>query len=489
MNEPRSPSTFDLKAAARRVMVDEGFQPSFEPAIANRLNALPEPESKAAGVADLRDLPWSSIDNHESRDLDQIEVVERLAGGKMRVLIGIADVDAYVERGDVIDHHASHNTTSVYAGTVVFPMLPERLSTDLTSLNQDGDRFAVVTEFVVDDAGNVEGGRLFRARVRNHAKLAYEDVAAWLEGRGPVPERARDSNALREQVEWQDTIAQKLRAARVRNGALELETTEARPVTKGDRVVDLRVVEKSRARELIEDLMIAANGVTARFLDSNKRSGIRRVVRSPKRWDRIVALAATFGTVLPDAPDARALSAFMHERRVADPDRIADLSLSVVKLLGPGEYSLDRPGETLGHFGLAVPDYAHSTAPNRRFSDLITQRIAKSIMVDAAAPYSDDDLATLAARCTEREHAAQKVERTTRKIAAALFLTERIGNSFDAIVTGVASKGTFVRLLAPPAEGRVVAGESGLDVGDRVRVKLVATEPSRGFIDFVVDGA
>ncbi|MFO0672605.1 MAG: RNB domain-containing ribonuclease [Polyangiaceae bacterium] len=485
MNDRASHAQFDLKAAARRAMSDEGFHATFAPEVLARAEALQDPRDEP-GVEDLRHLPWSSIDNHESRDLDQIEVAERLDGGRVRVLVGIADVDAFVRQGDAIDAHAAHNTTSVYAGTIVFPMLPEVLSNDLTSLLEGEDRLAVVTELIVDRDGGVSGERMFCARVRNHAKLVYEDVAHWLDGSGAAPAAIERGATLEAQVLMQDEVARRLRASRIRAGALELETTEARPVTRGDRVVDLKVVERSRARELIEELMIAANGATARWLDGHRRSGLRRVVRTPKRWDRIIALAASFGTTLPIEPDARALSAFMNARRVADPDHMADLSLAVVKLLGPGEYALDRPGEAMGHFGLAVPDYAHSTAPNRRFSDLVTQRIAKAALRGAPAPYDDDALAAHAARCTDREHAAQKVERTMRKIAAALFLSDRIGETYDAVVTGVNAKGTFVRLIAPPAEGRVVQGEAGLDVGDRVRVRLLATEPSRGFIDFGV---
>lgn len=483
MNDRAPHAHFDLKAAARRAMTEEGFHATFARSVTDRAAALPEPHD-AGDIEDLRHLPWSSIDNHESRDLDQIEVAERLDGGRIRVLVGIADVDAYVTVGDPIDAHAAHNTTSVYAATVVFPMLPEVLSTDLTSLLEGEDRLAVVTELVVGRDGAVSGERIFRARVRNHAKLVYEEVAAWLDGTGAAPPAIARSAQLEAQVAMQDEAATRLRATRMKHGALELETTEARPVTRDDRVVDLKVVERSRARELIEELMIAANGATARWLDARQRSGIRRVVRTPKRWDRIIALAASLGTTLPVEPDAPALSAFMHARRVADPEHAADLSLAIVKLLGPGEYALDRPGEAMGHFGLAVPDYAHSTAPNRRFSDLVTQRIAKAALAGAPPPYDDEALAAHAARCTDREHAAQKVERTMRKIAAALFLSDRIGETYDAVVTGVNAKGTFVRLIAPPAEGRVVEGEAGLDVGDRVRVQLLATEPSRGFIDF-----
>ncbi len=363
-------------------------------------------------------------------------------------------------------------------------MLPDDLSTNLTSLVFDQVRYAVVTELVVDAHGAISGGDVFRAIVKNHAKLAYDDVAPWLEGKGEAPAAITRVDGMADQVRTQDAVAQLLHAARVANGALELETIEATPIAKDGKIVDVRLTEKSRSRQLIEELMIAANGVVARWLESHERSGLRRVVKTPKRWDRIVELAATFGDKLPTEPDSIALSTFLTKRRAEDPDRFADLSLSIVKLMGPGEYVLDRPGDTQGHFGLAVHDYTHSTAPNRRFADLVTQRIVKAAIARTKAPYADAELSRIGAHCTEREHAAQKVERTMRKVGAALFLHDRIGEVFEGVITGVTSSGTFVRIVSPAAEGRVVRGERGMDVGDRVRVKLVATEPSRGFIDF-----
>ena len=477
---------FDLSAAARRTMSETGFAPSFEPAVLAEVKALPAraPATAPDGVRDLTAMAWSSIDNHESRDLDQIEVAERLPSGEVRVLVAIADVDALVPKGGAIDAHAAASTTSVYTGVDIFPMLPEQLSTALTSLVQDEPRLAVVIELVVAKDGSIASGDVYRALVRNKAKLAYEDVAAWLEGKGAEPPAMKGSKELEDQLRLQDEVAQKLRAVRVQHGALDLETIEASPVTKEGVIVDLRLTEKSRSRQLIEDFMIAANGVMARWLDAHGRSGLRRVVKTPKRWDRIVALAGTLGEKLPDAPDSMALSAFLTKRRAADPVHFADLSLSVVKLMGPGEYDLDRPGDKQGHFGLAVQDYTHSTAPNRRFADLVTQRVVKAALAGAPPPYTDEDLAKIAAHCTEREGASNKVERTTRKMAAALFLRSRIGETFDAIVTGASDKGTYARLITPPAEGRIVQGEAGMDVGDKIRVKLVATEPSKGFIDF-----
>jgi exoribonuclease-2 len=465
----------DMVQVARRVLHDHGFVPDPPADVEATIPA----RATGDGARDLRGLPWSSIDNDESRDLDQIEVAEPLAGDAIRVRVGIADVDALVPKASPVDRFAATNTTSLYTGVHVFPMLPELLSTDRSSLLPGDERLAVVTEIVVRGDGTVDDAatRIYVSRVANHAKLTYDEVGEWL---------ASGSDAsIMEQIELQDRAAQRLRSCRHERGALELETIEARPVTANGRIVDLAVIRKNRARELIEDLMIAVNGATARFLETRGYSSIRRVVRAPKRWDRIVALARGFGHDLPGEPDARALAAFLVERRRAAPERFAELSLSVVKLMGPGEYVLQRSTDPdQGHFGLAVDDYAHSTAPNRRYADLVTQRLLKAAAAGARSPYSDDELVSIAAHCTERENAARKVERTMRKVVAAAMLASRIGEEFDAIVTGAADKGTFVRLLRPAAEGRVVAGERNLDVGDHVRVRLLATEPSRGFVDF-----
>jgi len=472
---------FDLVAIARDVAEREGFVVGFPPD-AKHGKAY---DADAKDIADERELPWSSVDNRESTDLDQIEVSERLDGGTIRVKVGIADVDTFVPRGSPIDVRAALNTTSLYAGIATFPMLPDDLSSGDSSLLPGADRLVVVTEIDVAKDGTISGERVYRARVRNQAKLVYDDVGGWLEDHGPPPPELEESQVLADQVRMQDEAAQRLRKRRIELGALVLETIEARPVAKDGEVVDLKLTMKSRARELIEDLMIAANGATARWLEAKRFASIRRVVRKPKRWERIVDLAAGFGTKLPTEPDARALSEFLRERRAADPLRFAEVSLSVVKLLGPGEYAVADPDSPEGHFGLAVDDYAHSTAPNRRYGDLVTQRILKAGARGVPSPYTAQELRTICARLTDREDHARKFERTMRKVGAALFLSNKIGKTFDAIVTGATNKGTFVRLLDPPAEGRVVKGEEGLDVGDRTRVRLVATEPTRGFIDFV----
>jgi VacB/RNase II family 3'-5' exoribonuclease len=478
----------DLVGRAHAAMLDKGFLPDFEAAalqelqtVLARLAASPPP----SGVEDLRGLLWSSIDNDDSQDLDQIEVAEAANDGSVRIRVAIADVDDAVRAGGALDAHAAHNTTSVYTGVTVFTMLPQPLSYDATSLKQDADRLAVVTSFRVLKDGTLDEERVSRALVRNKAKLAYPGLADWLAGKAPVPERVSRVPGLQAQLELQAAAAAALRALRVAHGALDLDTLEANPVLANGQVVDLQLNVDSRSRQLIEDLMVAANGVMARFLAGKKRSAIARVVKVPKRWERIVQLAADLGTTLPSTPDSVALEGFLLKQRQKDALHFPDLSLAVVKLLGPGEYDLQRADAArVGHFGLAVEDYTHSTAPNRRYADVVTQRLVKALLRGAPAAYSDEELQGVAARCTEMEDGARKVERLVRKMAAAQLLQKRIGQVFDAIVTGASDKGTFARLLSPPAEGRVVRGEKGLDVGDKVRLKLLATNPERGFIDF-----
>ena len=475
----------DFAAIARHAMVEHGFVPEMGDLVEKELSGLRDRPRGKDAVKDLRGLLWSSIDNDESRDLDQIEVCERVSPSVVKVMVGIADVDSCVHKGSPIDKRAAQNTTSVYTGVVVFPMLPAELSTDLTSLNQGEDRLAIVIEMMVDEDGEVGESDVYRALVHNHAKLAYDGVEHWLQG-GDAPRAAHGLPELARQIRMQDEAAHQLRRLRHRHGALELETIEAHTLAKNGEVVGLEVTPKSRSREIIEDFMIASNGVIARYLEHHGRSSISRIVRKPKRWERIVELAATFGDELPAEPSPTALSAFLDKRHAADPLRFGDISLSVVKLLGPGEYTLQSAtGPHVGHFGLAVQDYSHSTAPNRRFADLVTQRLLKSTIAKTAPAYSDPELDAIARHCTQKEDDARKVERTMRKVAAAALLASRVGETFDGVVTGAASKGTFVRLLSPPAEGRVVRGEQGMDVGDQVRVKLVATEPAKGFIDFV----
>jgi VacB/RNase II family 3'-5' exoribonuclease len=471
---------------ARRAMLERGLLPEFSAAALKQTDAIAAPAvGSGPDIRDLRNLLWASIDNDDSRDLDQLSVAQPLADGAVTIIVAIADVDAVVHPGSPIDDHARSNTTSVYTVPRIFPMLPEKLSTDLTSLSEGQERAAVVVEMTVNADGTLSASDIYRALVRNQAKLAYNGVGAWLENTGPAPARVAAVPGLDEQLRLQDRTAQALRAVRQARGALTLETIEARPVFDGEVLRDLRPDTKSRAHELIEDFMIAANGVTARYLAGKGMPSLRRVLRTPKKWSLIVELAAQLGEALPAEPSAPALNAFLGRRRLADPARFADLSLSVVKLLGRGEYMLELPGQHVdGHFGLAVDDYTHSTAPNRRFPDLLTQRLLKSALMGRPAGYSPDELRSLAAHCTAQEDNAAKVERRVGKSAAALLLAARIGQRFDAIVTGAADKGTWVRISAPIAEGRVVKGFEGLNVGDRCRVKLVHTDVEHGFIDF-----
>jgi exoribonuclease R len=483
-----SADAVDLLDVARRVMAENGFAAEFPPEAVREAEEQPDgsppPES---GVQDLRALPWSSIDNRDSRDLDQAEVVESLSRDVLRVRIAIADVHARVLAGTAVDGHASANTTSVYTGVAVFPMLPERLSNDLTSLNPGEDRLAVVVDLDVAPTGRVLREGMLRALVRNHAKLDYESVGLWLEGHGPMPALTAGRPDLAEQVQLQDEAARRLIALRRGEGLLDLDVLEPRAVVAQGKVVDLQLVPQNRARDIIESFMVAANGALARFLSAAGRSAIRRVVRQPKRWDRIVALAAEFGDALPLEPDRRALAAFLMRRRTLDPEHFPDLSLAVVKMLGSGEYVLERRLESradTGHFSLGAVAYAHGTAPNRRYGDLVLQRLVAAALADQAAPYEDDALGQIAERCTLMERAARKVERTVRKTAAAVLMADRIGESFVAVVTGVSDKGTYVRVLRPPVEGRVVRGHEGLDVGDTARVTLIGVDARLGHVDF-----
>jgi VacB/RNase II family 3'-5' exoribonuclease len=479
-------SHLDLQATARQVMQARGFAPDFPSEVTQQLEDLkahPPALAASGAVRDLRNLLWSSIDNDTSRDLDQIEFAEALSGGDVKVMIGIADVDAFVPKGSPIDVHAARETTSVYTGVRVFPMLPEELSTGATSLLENQDRLAVVTEFVADSDGNVKASDVYRALVRNHAQLQYNSLGAWLEGAAPAPLKVAPSADLQSQLKLQDDTAQKLKKQRFQRGALNLQTDEMLPVLLNDEVVDVVKQQKNHATDLIEDFMVAANGVVARMLE--KVSSLRRIVRTPERWDRIVQLAATKGEKLPAVPDSKALNDFLLRRKAADPDHFADVSLTVIKLIGPGEYVLEKAGEVApGHFGLAVQDYTHSTAPNRRFPDIVTQRLVKAMLAGQKNPYTDDELATIGATCTQKGDAARKVERDMSKRLAAIAVQKRIGEVFDAIVTGVTPGGTFVRVLQPRVDGMLVQGEQGLDVGDKLRAKLVRADPQKGFIDF-----
>lgn len=476
-----------LQRIAHKAMLDRGLLPDFSTAVLAELDQIQAPASAndVSGIRDLTTLLWASIDNDDSRDLDQLTLAESLPGDKVKICVAIADVDALVKDGSAIDAHARHNTTSVYTAAQIFSMLPEKLSTDFTSLNFDEARLAVVIEMVVAADGTIQSSDIYRARVHNRARLAYNSVAAWLDGEGAVPGEITAVPGLTDNLHLQDRVAQSLKKLRHTHGALSLETIAAKPVFDGDQIRDLAVEKKNRAKEIVEEFMIATNGVTARYLAANKFPSIRRVVRAPKRWDRIVTLAQEHGTTLPAKPDSVALDTFLVKAKTADPLRFPDLSLAVIKLLGAGEYMAERPGDTApGHFGLAVKDYAHSTAPNRRYTDLITQRLLKAAIADHPVPYSYAELGVLAEHLTKAEDAANKVERLVSKSAAALVIESRIGEQFEAFVTGASEKGTWVRLLSVPIEGKLMQGFEGLDVGDRIRVALTAVDVQRGFIDF-----
>lgn len=470
-----------LQQIARDAMRANGFEPDFSPDARAQLARLGPQATN--GLRDLRALAWSSIDNDDSRDLDQIEVCIA-DGNRTRVLVAIADVDALVTKDSPLDRHAHTNTTSVYTPAVIFPMLPPELSTDRTSLNPDVDRAAIVVDMTVDETGKVTASDVYRAAVQNRAQLAYSALAAWLDGQGPKPDAVSKVPGLDEQLRLQDRVAEALRASREADGALEFARAELRPVVDDGGVRELRTEEPNRATRLIENFMVAANGVTNRFLSAHGLPSIRRVVKTPERWDRIAALAAQYGATLPDQPDAKALQQFLETQRKAEPDAFSDLSLAVIKLLGRGEYVAELATQLSAHFALAVTGYNHSTAPNRRFPDVVTQRLLKAVLAGQPPAYSMTNLTEIANHCTVQEDAANKVERLTRKAAAALWLKDRIGDQFDAMVTGAGPKGTWVRLVAQPVEGRLDRGFQGLDVGDRVRVRLISTNPARGFIDF-----
>ena len=475
-----------LEQIARRAMEDRGFLTDFSAAAMDEIKTFAIGDTGAhSDEKDLRNLLWASIDNDDSLDLDQLTVAETLPNNEVRILVAVADVDSLVKKDSAIDNHARQNTTSVYTAGKMFPMLPERLCTDLTSLNYQEDRPAVVVDMTITALGEMESSKIYHGTVRNHAKLAYNSVASWLEGKGAPPGTIESDPALAENLRIQDRVAQNLRSQRHKRGALELQTLEARPVFAEDEIQDLQVEETNRAKEIIEDFMIAANDVAARFLHERQVPSLRRVVRSPKRWGRIVEIAAQHGFQLPLDPDPVALSRFLTGEKEGDPISFPDLSLSVIKLLGPGEYVVELPNQVApGHFGLAVKDYTHSTAPNRRFPDLITQRVLKAILGGSPMPYSQSELIELARHCTEKEDDANKVERLVAKSAAAMLLSSRIGDRFDAICTGAADKGTWVRIFHPPIEGRLLRGYEGVDVGHRVRVRLIHVDVDRGFIDF-----
>ncbi|MGB2752293.1 MAG: RNB domain-containing ribonuclease [Pyrinomonadaceae bacterium] len=486
MNDQGSGNWLDGKA--HQAMIDNGFEPEFSDEVWDQIKQIQASDVSDAGVRDMRDLLWSSIDNDSSRDLDQIEWAEQLENGDIRVLVGIADVDSRVPVYSPIDMHAAQNTVTVYTQSEIFPMLPEELSTDLTSLNEGVDRHAVVAEMTIKENGDVPESTFYRALVNNRAKLSYEEIGPWLDGNADVPEKVAGIPGLREPIELQDKAADRLQAYRTVKGALQFESIESTAVVENGEVKSIRSVEPNGARKLIENFMVAANVEMAEFLENNGALSLRRVVNTPKDWDGIVRIAAEFREHLPAEPDQPALAAFLAKRRAADPDHFPDLSLSIIKLIGSGEYVVQRQGEDAGgHFGLAVRDYAHSTAPNRRFTDIVIQRLVKSVIDKTPSPYTADELDSIAEHANQQEKGARKVERKMRKIVAASVMQRHIGENFDAIVTGDTSAGVFARILRPPVDGRIVNGEYNVKVGDKIRVRLLSANPNNGFIDFAVN--
>ncbi len=502
---------FDLARAAVDELHEAGFKPEFGRDVQQQVSEIEQGVAHwrdAKNAADLRKLGWSSIDNDTSKDLDQIEVAERVPSG-IRVHIAIGDVAAAVEKGSPIDDHARNQTQTIYTAVKNFPMLPLELSAGLTSLNENEDRLAIMMSFTVAANGEMLDEGVSRSWVRNRAQLAYSRVGPWLDGGGDhknvvklrsdsarehdsddaaLTKMNGDSNLpadwLSEQLTLQDQATKALRRARIAAGALDFHKAEAEPVLMDGRIASVHAVTQNRAMDLIEDLMVAANGVMARALRKGGRSGLQRVVKTPERWSRIVALAQLKGKTLPEQPDSVELNRFLQAQRQSDPDHYPDLAVAVIKLLGPGEYMLMRAeDDPTGHFGLAARDYTHSTAPNRRFPDLVTQRILHAMMDNAPPPYTDGELAAIAEHCNEADDALRKIERRMQKRVAAVAMSGHVGEDFKAVVTGSSDKGIYARVIEPPFEGRVVEGEHGLDVGDVVRVKLIHTDPVRAFID------
>jgi len=482
----RNANRITLKQIARRAMISRGLEPDFPAEAIVELREITSPATcNPTQAKDLRRLLWCSVDNEDSLDLDQLSYAEQLPENKVRLLVAIADVDALVTPQSNIDLHAWQNTASIYTVAQLFPMLPEKLSTDFTSMRMGEDRCAVVVEMVVGDDGAVQQSDVYRATVFNHAKLQYESLGDWLEGSGSIPLEVRKVEGLAENIQLQDRIAQKMKELRYEHGALEFETIEARPVFDGDALSEMKAELKNRAKSLIEDFMIAANGATARYLEDKNFPSLRRVVRTPKRWDRIVELASENGFSLPEKADSKSLSAYLKFIKQNDPEHFVEMSISVLKLLGSGEYVVEIPGSTSeGHFGLAVKDYTHSTAPNRRYPDLVTQRLLKSAITGLSVPYSVEQLEEIARHCTMKEDDVRKVERQVEKSAMAMLMKSRIGEVFEAIVTGASPKGTWVRLYHPHAEGKLVDGYKGLEVGQKLKVRLIQIDIEEGFIDF-----
>lgn len=487
MNTETSKNIDRLARIADSVMLERGLEPEFSKEVELQLQDIHEAAIESSPmIKDLTHLSWCSIDNDDSLDLDQLTVVEQLDHQNIKIYVAVADVDAVVKKHSAIDDHAWINTTSVFTSAKIFPMLPTKLSNDLTSLNHLQERLALVTEMVIAPEGVVLESTIYRAKVVNQAKLAYDAVSAWLDGKAEIPNSINQVAGLDDKLKLHDVVAQRLRKKRHQDGSLEFETFQPKAIFENGRVIDIRQQIQNRARQIIEEFMIATNSCIAQFLADHGGSSLRRIVRSPERWARICELVNTYGTKLPKQPDSKALEKFLAAQRQADPIRFPDLSLIIIKLMGAGEYVVQTGGELpLGHFGLAIQEYTHSTAPNRRYPDLITLRMVKAILARKPDAYSKQELEELAQHCTEQEDASRKVERRVRKSEAALYLSPLLGTKFSAIVSGMNNNGTWVRIFTPPAEGMLIHEGSHLEVGDKLEVKLVNADVDQGFIDFV----
>ncbi|HIJ06065.1 MAG: Exoribonuclease II [Methanomicrobiales archaeon 53_19] len=477
----------DLRKLADEAMERYGFSPKFPKNVLSEVERLNDeiiPEERRS-ARDLRSILWISIDNHDTMDIDQIQFCERGPDDEILVKIAIADVDHLVGKGSATDRHAAKHGTSIYTGVVTYPMLPVRLSEDITSLHPKKDKLAVVIEYAVLSDGSIRHGEIYPAIVRNKAKLVYEVVGEWLENQGVFPYEDLDIPALPEQLLLQHEAAQKMKAERAKQGFLDLETIEASPVMVEGSVTGLVIQQESPAHSLIEEFMISANRTLVARLNERSYPMIQRIVRTPRNWQGIVEEAASYHYRLPADPDVQALASFLIAMKKKDPESFPDLSLTIVKLMGPGEYVAIAPDEdSVGHFALAVTDYTHGTAPNRRYVDIIIQRLIKASLKTQPAPYDIDELTMLAQHLSASEKAAKKVERFMRKAAGAVLLRDRVGETFRGLVTGASEKGTYARIIDPPVEGRVVKNEDGLKVGQRVQVRLLNTDPEKGFIDF-----
>lgn len=475
-----------LTEIAKNAMKERDLFPEFSKDVLNEVESIEKNEKGIdfTNTKDLQDKFWISIDNDDSLDLDQLTYTETI-DGKDVIFVAIADVDSLVKKGSFVDNHGKHNTTSVYTPSINFPMLPNKLSTNLTSLNPNVKRESIVVEMEVLKDGQCLTRGIYPALVVNHAKLAYPSVTAKLEGTGALPSPFNDNEKVIEQIQKHHLLSKKLILTREKEGTLNFADMEVKAVMKGGIPVDLIPKKRGAADLIIENFMIAANIAVTKFLTKNHLTTIRRVVKTPKRWDKIVEVARERGASLPLTPNNKALQVFLEESKINDPSRFPDLSLTIIKLIGRGEYMAILPDEkSPGHFDLALSHYAHTTAPNRRFPDLIMQRILKSHFLKTAPPYTNKELIDLAEHCTRKEDDATKVERRVQKSAAAIVLSTQIGKTFSGFVTGAADKGTWARISNPPIEGKIVKNSKGLDVGDKVRVRLISVDIENGFIDF-----